>query len=179
MNHVMIDLETLGTTQDSVILQIGAVVFDLATGDNFNSFNIHIDIQSCLDKGLKIDADTLKWWMTQDRYAIYEVFKCPEETSLEVALNRFAYFLSTVKAPIIPWGNGSSFDLGILSTAFKKCGITLPWNFWNERDVRTLLMFDDSVKQKVPFKGTKHNAIDDCLHQIAMCHDVYKRIKVE
>jgi len=70
MSHdIMIDLETLGTTADSVILSIGAVRFNLDTscvfdglGDTFYQV-ITIDDQS----KRHISGYTLAWWMGQSK----------------------------------------------------------------------------------------------------------------
>ena len=53
-------------------------------------------------------------------------------------------------------------------------GETLPWYFRNERDVRTLVSFDPAVKFEIPFTGTIHNPIDDCIHQINYCSKIWK-----
>jgi len=53
--HVMLDIETLGVSPGCVILSLSAVEFDINTGELGESFNMGIDIKSCVDAGLTID----------------------------------------------------------------------------------------------------------------------------
>ena len=74
-------------------------------------------------------------------------------------------------------GNGVRFDIGILENAIVACGCTeMPWNFRNERDVRTLVSFAPSVKENYPFVGVEHDPISDCIHQINYCSAIYNLI---
>ena len=63
----MLDIEALGSKPGSVILSIGAVKF--AGGKILHEFYRRIDPQSCIDAGLKIDVDTVMWWMKQSKEA--------------------------------------------------------------------------------------------------------------
>lgn len=69
MNQVMIDLETMGTSTNSAIMSIGAVVFDIKSGNIGNKFEVHIDLNSSIKAGFDIDADTIYWWLKQNKDA--------------------------------------------------------------------------------------------------------------
>ncbi len=62
--NVMIDIETLGTRSNSIILSIGAVNFDI-TGNHevdesgLNTFHKFISTYSCIEHGLVYDQSTL------------------------------------------------------------------------------------------------------------------------
>jgi hypothetical protein len=60
---VMIDLETLATSTDAVVLTIGAVKFDPFGSDikepAMDSFYVKIDIDSCDELGLVANDDTI------------------------------------------------------------------------------------------------------------------------
>lgn len=185
LKHLMIDIETMGTTSNSVICSIAAVQFDLKTGMVGHSFFDTISIQSCLDVGLKIDADTLKWWLGQSDKAREMLFV--SNKPLPVVLIDFNTFLAETygikeggNLPDIDslqiWGNGSRFDLGILGNAFRSCGMPIPWLPWNERDVRTLVSLAPQIKKQTEFEGVKHNPLHDCLHQIDYCSKTYQYI---
>ena len=63
MRHLMLDIETFGTTPGCVVLSIGAVEFDL---DGIKGeFHAHIDVDSSTALGLKVDARTEKRWLEQ------------------------------------------------------------------------------------------------------------------
>jgi len=75
------------------------------------------------------------------------------------------------------WGNGARFDIGILEDAYKACGYeTLPWNFRNERDVRTLVSFAPKIKEHYPAMGVEHHPIDDCKYQIGYCTAIWNKL---
>lgn len=63
MSDIMVDLETLGTTADAVILSIGAVKFDLVSGQiDDEGFYASISVESSLNRKRRISEDTLLWW---------------------------------------------------------------------------------------------------------------------
>lgn len=80
------------------------------------------------------------------------------------------------------WGNSSRFDLGIIEGWYKKAigdNFEPFWNTWLERDVRTLSSLDDALKRNTSFVGTKHDAIDDCKHQIKYCRAIVKKYNLK
>jgi len=68
MNRVMVDIETLGLDIGSVILSIGAVRFD-ESGVYGEPFYVEIGQQSCKNRGLEVDPETLsdklKEWLKE------------------------------------------------------------------------------------------------------------------
>lgn len=171
---MMIDIETLGTSSNSVILSIAAVPFDMVSGKNGTPYYTNVDIQSCLDNGLEISGDTLRWWMRQDKVAIGRL----AEGGLKLmdALDGLARIIA-LHDGVQVWGNSARFDLGILENAFHRIGRPIPWKFYDERDVRTLVSFEPEIKANMPFVGTPHDAADDCLHQIRYCSAIWNKLK--
>lgn len=178
MEHLMLDLETLGTKSYSAILSIGAVFFDIETGETGDSIELFVDLQSCIRNGLEIDIDTLKWWIGQDKIAKDKLFNS-DSFSLAEALADFSSFIyfNCSDDDVKVWGNSASFDCGLLSNAYHKLDMDIPWKFWNERDVRTLVSFYPEIKSNMEFVGTKHSAIDDCKHQIKYCSAIWNKLK--
>ena len=173
----MIDIETMSTAQNALILSVSACYFNPKTGDIGEKFDEQINLQSSLNANRNVDANTLVWWMSQDDAAREQFKNINRAKSMTEVLTDFAKF---VDRRALVWGNGSSFDLGILTTAYAKCKIKLPWDFWNERDVRTIVqvgrMFDFNPKQDMPFKGVRHNALDDSIHQAKYVSAIFQRI---
>ena len=173
----MIDIETLSTEFDAVIISVAAVRFDLSTGEReSNDFYCRIDKQSCVDVGLKIDPETVDWWMNQEDNARNEFLRNNDRYSLQESLKKLSVFIPK-NAKV--WSNGSTFDLVIIRNAYKVCKMDLPWEFFNERDVRTLSDLIPSIKANEPFIGTKHNPLWDCFHQIKYCSKVYQKLKFD
>lgn len=158
MNHVMLDLETMGNGPSAAIVAIGAVRFgDGVTGDEFYE---RVNLESSLAIGLKMDASTVLWWMQQSDAARAELYRrdgCP----IELALEKFAAWLPPLDAQV--WGNGASFDNVILNTAYRFAGKEGPWKFWNDRCYRTIKALHPHIK--VEQRGTHHHALDDARSQ--------------
>lgn len=182
--HVMVDLETLGEGNDAVVTQLAAVTFNPYTGKKIAMFNMFIDIADSLDKGFKPSKSTLLWWLSQDEDARKILVDTQKQaSSVEVVLNEFRWFLEeTFKdklSEVKIWGNGSTFDVSKLKTHYEKLKIDLPWMFYNERDVRSIIAFNPSIKESAVFEGVKHNGIHDCYHQINYMSDTLKTISVK
>lgn len=166
MKHLMIDLETMGTRVGSAILSIGACYFDPQTGKIGEHFYEAIRLKTCLDAGLSQDDSTVEWWGKQSTESQTAAF-----AGIESLANVLARFTGFIKNPgqIQVWGNGSVFDIPMLEAAFEACLYTIPWKFWNIRDVRTVVEMGQVIgidpKRDIPFDGVAHNALADALHQ--------------
>lgn len=174
MEHLMIDLETMAKGSKSAVVSIALVEFDLDTGVRGSHWKRNIDLQSCIDACLKVDGDTIMWWMAQSDEARQSILS--DTLPLAEALLEVTNFIKSLHPQIQVWGNGAKFDLGILTDAFEAVKLPLPWIHWNERDVRTLVSFAPHIKKEMPFDGVKHNAIHDCIHQIKYCSAIYHSI---
>ena len=173
--HLMIDIETFGDTSNSVIVSIGAIRFDMETGELFEQFYDRIDIDSCLKAGLKINGSTLRWWLTRNEESRQEVAKAGSE--LAKVLHNFGTFINEEDTI---WSNGLRFDVSLLEDAYRILDLKVPWDFHNERDVRTLMAFDDTIKERYvkENKGIHHHPIDDCKLQIKYCSEIYNKLKL-
>ncbi len=180
MKSLVIDLETFGSTSNSVIASIGAVQFDPHTGKTGKEFYQRIDIQSCLDYGLEVNGSTIAWWMKQNDKARAELFK--DTKPLEKVLYNFKDFYKSLGNKYV-WGNSITFDCGILQDAYKATGIYLPFNSFNTMDVRTLhRLYPEARKKtekKFKFKGEAHTPIYDCHFEIAYIKRIFKKLKLE
>lgn len=173
LGHVMIDLETMGNVCNSAIISIGAIEFDIKSGKLGKEFYIRIDLQSCLDKGFVVNGSTIYWWLEQSELSRKEICKSNGGYSIEMALSKLSLFMYQLKDCEI-WANGASFDITILKNAYDRCGLTIPWDFRKERDVRTLVSTNPQLKHNTNFVGDIHHPIDDCKHQIKYCCNIWK-----
>jgi len=153
MYNVVIDLETLSTKHNPVILSIGAV--KLRGREIVSKYIATIDIQSCLDVGLQIDGDTLKWWFKQSKEA-REVFE-NGISSLPAALEAFAAWLR--KDDYYIWGYPATSDNIWLESAYDACKLERPWPFWANRCLATLSKEYPEIVCKEP--EIAHNALHD------------------
>lgn len=181
---VMLDLETTGRTPGCAIIQIAAVPFNINTGEistNVFKMAINLDHQLKSGKGFTYCPNTYKWWMKENP----KLFKELSQSKLkynQVGSEFQSWFKKLEKSDDIRvWGNSNRFDLGIIDGWYRKSiGWKFEpfWNTWNERDVRTIASLDPDIKKNTKFVGTKHNAIDDCKHQIKYCRAIVSKFKL-
>lgn len=175
--HIMFDLETLDNRNTSSILSIGAVEFNLLTGEMGEEFYIRIDLQSCLNEGLTINSSTFMWWLQQSEEARARIYS-ENGVMLEDALDKLYGFVKECGDNVLVWGNGSTFDISILETAYYKFYDVLPWKYFNTQDLRTIVNLNPKIKNNCVFDGIKHEPISDCKHQIKYLCEIYKTIKI-
>ena len=161
--HIMLDIETMGTSSYAAVVSIGAVKFD-PNGkevDVTDSFYTPITLSSSMKAGLRIDADTIEWWMGQGDAR--ERWLAEPKVDLDEALLGFSeWYGNDDTVPV--WGNGATFDNVILSNAYQALGIDRPWSYRADRCFRTI----KSIVQppvKAPKYGTAHHALDDAIAQ--------------
>jgi len=153
--RMMVDIETLGLEPGSAILSIGAVQF---TEDGLEEeFYAEVSLESCQEAGLEIDADTLEWWLGQD----------DEVTGILTGGDDLTHVLDEFRLwfpdDAEVWANSPSFDCEHLGVAFDAVGMSEPWAFYDERDVRTLKSLPGAAN--VEMEGNEHDALDDAKHQ--------------
>lgn len=164
-HDVMVDLETLGVVPGCVILSIGAVAFDPASGELGEEFYCVVNTDSCLGAGLHADQGTIDWWANQSDDAKTVLTEAKDGgLTLNDALSKFTEYLENqgIKQVRI-WGNGADFDNAILSCCYKAVGKPSPWVPWNNRCYRTLKNLIKGPRLKR--EGTYHNALDDAKTQ--------------
>ena len=92
--HAMIDLETLGTDPNSVIISLGAIKFNPYTDvEPDGGLYIKPDIDEQQDLGRTINDDTLEWWGRQDSKVRDEALSDEGRSTLEDMTNQLNKFL--------------------------------------------------------------------------------------
>jgi exodeoxyribonuclease VIII len=157
MKHVLLDLETMGKGPTAAITSIGAVVFNLEDGVT-SQFYRRVDLQSCVTAGLTMDASTVLWWMEQDDAARSEFQR--ESVDLMQALGEFReWFPAGAKL----WGNGATFDNVIMRSAYDALDMKAPWEYWDDRCLRTLRDLRPDIPRPKP--ELAHHALSDARAQ--------------
>ncbi|WP_276182621.1 exonuclease [Klebsiella pneumoniae] len=181
--HVMVDLETMGKKNNAPIVAIGAVVFDPATGSIGESFYKVVCLESSVNWGAVIDPSTVIWWLKQSSEARSAIVN-DDAIPLQDALLQFREFVDdnvaggSKKAQV--WGNGASFDNSILRSSYDCIAEDYPWEYGNDRDVRTMVELGQAIsfdpKTTIPFEGSRHNALADAIHQARYVSAIWQRI---
>ena len=176
----MLDIETLGTGTDAVILSAGVVLFNLEEEDDYDtlddenrSWYNRFNVQEQLDHGHSVTYDTIHWWMKQGVQA-KQVFSEKVRFPNDYALTKLVSWLGNAQETVL-WGNGSGFDIPIFRALFKTYGIDFPFRFWNENDFRTLRRLAGGKKFEID-RGTIHHALEDAKYQVLAAQEYYRRV---
>jgi hypothetical protein len=207
MQDLMIDLETMGLAPDGAIVAIGAVNFELATGETGDSFEVPVSLNSSYELGMKLYPSTVLWWFGRDPEALAS-WKTDRAVPITTALAEFEAWFERHSQIKRVWANAPTFDLMILRRAYELVGGMAPWPFRRERCVRTLLQLakdlgtnprsgwwtwhrspggtTSGTSSATSCRGarndaarttTAHSALDDCYYQIEYCHLAWQMVE--
>ena len=168
---VMVDLETMGIRVDAAFVSIGAVAFDPfhspGPASDALKFYRNVDLQSCIDLGLRIDGGTVMWWMTKDDEARRALVD-PKPVPVVDALRDFVIWYKRVtEHRSCVWSHGATFDIPIISEACLRAGLISPWTFWMCNDTRTVFRLADWKLPNADTRGGGHNSLNDAVAQAA------------
>ncbi|MCY1200475.1 3' exoribonuclease, RNase T-like [compost metagenome] len=166
-HHFVVDLETESTAPNAGITAIGIVYLHVPAGPLSAPVLLEFYVRTDHAGTGHVDPGTLGWWEQQSPEARAEVDGSLPRTLIGDALAQVERFMTSLvprKGDRLVWGNGSSFDNVILREAFSTHGQKAPWEFWNDRDLRTLLAVFPSAKGAA-FEGIKHHALHDARHE--------------
>ena len=186
MNHIMLDLETLDTGPDAVVIGIGAIVFDPESQKLGDTFYVEMsdDIDAQQRLGRTISGGTLTWWMGQNTEAKAIFSKDGVSPDIRIptydALQKFKSFVEANGAgTAMLWGNGANFDNVILRNLYSAFGMVAPWKFYNDRCHRTvknlaITLHNPEFQERI---GTHHNALDDAITQAVHLQRAFECLK--
>jgi len=181
MNQIMLDLETMGLGLKPAILSIGAVQFDIKTGEIGNKFHYKVNLQSSIDAGLDVTASTIQFWASQGKESLaYLNDALKSDIELKFALERYVEFVKSCGDNIILWGNGAKADNVWIESALDAFKIKNPVSYRNESCYRTMITAycNKHGWPSINFEGVKHYPIDDCLYQIKLLTFVMNELKL-
>lgn len=161
--EIAVDLETLGTDANAVVLSAGFAAFTRA-GGLVGTFYIEFNKEEQIAAGRTVDQSTVDWWATQPEEAarVTRAIGTPVTEAL-VAINQFfgrfdsnGYNIEGV------WGYGSDFDNAILKSLYRSFNLETPWGYKDNRCGRTLVAITGLDVSKI--NGTvKHHALEDAV----------------
>lgn len=171
---VMIDLETWGTRPTSKLRSIGAVWFDPNESNSFSellqdAFYANVDC-GLYDYGdtFTTDAATASWWDRQT--AAQAIFAAAEHRPL-AADNAITWLFDELGATWRNlnhvWANSPTFDCAMLRHHAAQFCYQVPWEYYQEMDVRTLraLLLPKRAGRATPAGFIKHRADHDAALQ--------------
>lgn len=163
--EIMIDIETLAVPERLPkgflveVVEIGAV--------KFGPHGIEDEMEILFPRpgnGL-CEALTVQFWMTRPTVpswldARVSAGKPERMPDMRQCLEKLTRFIGGYKAVV--WSKGA-FDLRILREHYTANHMGCPWQYYNERDLRTV-MKEAGVAR--PYEQVSHNALDDCIQQV-------------
>jgi hypothetical protein len=175
MADIMLDIETLGTCPDCVVLTLGAVKFDPYSKTNMiGGIYCKPDVDDQIAQGRIVREDTMQWWSEQAEEVREEALgmegRIPVVQMLQ-ELNRFLVGAGNI------WAQGTVFDIGILEHLYRQYGMVPNWQYWQITDSRTLFKLHGDPRVKG--KAGLHNALEDCVSQAEAVQQIYADIGLE
>jgi hypothetical protein len=172
MIDLMIDIETMGTGNNPVMIQLAGVYFNRYTGELGDEFCKSIDMEDCLANGFEKDPKTEMWWSEQNQDVLKAILDAGEPTkSVMQAFSKFG-----CHNDINIWSH-ATFDFVIVQHYLNHFNLRyMP--FRNARDIRTLVDLSGIDLDNYDWsKGKTHNALDDCKFQIAYSVDAFNALR--
>lgn len=160
VTDVSVDLETLATSTSAVILSIGIA------SNAGHKFHLALDVDEQIAMGRHVSASTFQWWLgdasgEDARVSYLALLAKRAPSSVSTARSELLAFFAKLEKEnprYRIWGNGPSFDLEILGSFIG----AKPWQFFQERDVRTARML---VKSRTA-PAVAHDALADAEAQL-------------
>lgn len=177
---IMLDIETLATGPNSVVITFGAIRFDPFADDcdsvdgdaiRMDTFYRRIDPASFTWPEAIIDDNTLAWWAKQSPEVQYEAFTDHDRHDISDVMRDFHRWCKTYDNV---WANGPAFDIVILEQVCKQLGRGFPWQYWQVRDARTVYSL---VNHERP-NPRLHHALWDCWSQIVALQSCFRNLNM-
>lgn len=171
--HLMIDIETLGTGPDAVVLSCAMIPFGATVDELGKPVKFGISKDEQIEVGRVIDASTAVWWMKQAPAAIAVMAEMQENAvPLSRARGIIAETINLGYEGI--WANDPDFDCTILRSLCPD----IKWPFWMNRSVRTAKMIaqNSDIDLSHIVNPNAHDPEQDCYTQIRQVMEVHKRL---
>lgn len=187
----MVDIETLSTAVNAVVLSVGAVEFDPITGEIERKFYYELDLSE--QKQRHISSDTVQWWFKQclenPKSIDLMVKENKRENGVEFVLTRLKDFIWGYEGfsactnrnkgyeKIALWACDPDFDLVILANLYEEHNLSVPWKYSEPKSVRTVRTLAELHSIGLPRDNASHNALEDCIRQVAEIAELNRVIR--
>jgi len=173
--HVMLDIETLATTPDAVVMSVGVVKFDPRSGTPYNKTLWRPDIDEQTERDRYVSESTLEWWAKQPDHIQEDAFS--DEGRIPVVefmkeLNRYCVGMEKI------WCQGPQFDMLILENLYIQWGHHFGWQFWQVMDCRTLFQLMPQDPRKA-IQQDLHSADADAYYQAIGVQQCYEHFGIQ
>jgi hypothetical protein len=180
------DIETLSTKGNAVVLSIGICFFDDEKMQTFEEIvatgtEIFFDTSKQVEMGRDTSPSTLRWWEEQgdearrvlhaeDTISPRDFYKVYSEHLRGQGLHE-----NWITKHGRWFTRGPHFDIAIMDSLFDDHNVSPPWKFYQVRDIRTWLEchgLPDNLKLVKPEGMVAHNALHDAAFDAWMLQQV-------
>ena len=172
---IMLDIETLATTPDAVVLSFAAVKFNEFNAQEtyIDEINVALDVDEQINLGRTVNPETLNWWATQPK-EIQEAAFAEDRISIKQftkLLNKFIVGTDRI------WAQGPVFDIAIMENLYRQLSLPIPWQYYNIRDSRTIIKaLGSEIKHE---RINAHDALSDCKFQAGYIKKIVATYKLQ
>lgn len=148
MIDITFDFETCSTAPDAAPMQLAAIVWNrFAEGEHpfmDDTFNVGIDLRTCVVEGFAFDQDTVNFWSRQNETAKQNVTET-ECYAVDTTFVQFCEWIENMKKKyeadtVCLWCQGQDFDFPILKNIARKFNLKMPVHQHYFRDCRTYVL---------------------------------------
>jgi hypothetical protein len=171
-----IDIETLSTSPESVVLSIGCVKFNpYTTEEPYDGRHFRLTIEEQTERGREIDEGTLDWWSRQSPEiqadALGDEGRITPLAFMQ-ELNQWLFGVDKI------WCQGPQFDIVILENLYKQFDHHCNWKYWQIMDSRTLFyLLPNDPRKKI--QQQLHNALADAYFQSVCVQQAFKELGLQ
>lgn len=185
------DIETLSTNGNAIVLSIGICFFDDSVMQPFSDIvdsgmEIFFNVEEQVELGRHKSPSTQSWWESQGEEARRVL---TAEHTINPREFYDVYTSELVKHDLHQnwltkhgrwFTRGPHFDIAIMDSLFGDYNVSPPWKYYNVRDIRTWLEchgMPDNLKLVRPDGMVAHNALHDAAFDAWMMQQVtHKRL---
>lgn len=169
--HVMVDIEALGTTDDGLIVSVGAVKFDWKSLKIVETKMWHLDLDD--QPGRVLNANTLKWWLSQPE-EVQKQLTHPERSKSQEFIEEFDTFCNNTSKF---WAMGVYFDFFHLENFYKTNNAKWGYSRTRYLDAKPIRFLLKKAGITVERQGAHHNALDDAVYQTQIIIEYEKYVR--
>jgi len=176
---MMVDIETLSSQPDAMVLSIGWCFFNLDNPEEPVHGKGYVVLDRKIQEGKRhIDSNTVKWWTEQSDAARVAAFNM--DGGLYSDYKGFEVFYEALEGADTCWANGSDFDNVVLKSLGQVVAPELKWPYRKNRCYRTIKAIFGSSTDKIELEKlglVGHNTLDDAVYQAEHMRLMLKRME--
>jgi hypothetical protein len=191
--NVMVDIETMGHGPSAPVLAVGLVPFqihpnqcELAPRDQWRE--VRCSLAANVVGGKVINADTVEWWLRQDKAAQELLLAEPRHATLFgfwSAVREEILAVNSRSGDLSVWAKPPQYDLITVRESMLAEGVDVPWQHRNEQDLRTVVAIARAAMQsgqagwQEVFEVkpvVEHSAMADAAEQAEQVVRFYRRL---